>query len=235
MNILALDTSGPSVSVSILAGACLRYEAALTHGRTHSQCLMPMVENALMETQMSLADMDALAAVVGPGSFTGVRIGVATVQGLARASNKPCLGINALEALAAGAGLQQGDIAICPLLDARAGQVYAAAFAPGLPPASLLPDEALPLADFLKKCASLGRPLLFLGDGAPVFRQAITASLGPLASFAPPHLCGLRAGAVAVLAGCYAAQAATGGALLPYYLRAPQAERERARRGAGCG
>ncbi|MCL2545481.1 MAG: tRNA (adenosine(37)-N6)-threonylcarbamoyltransferase complex dimerization subunit type 1 TsaB [Clostridia bacterium] len=228
MRVLAVDTSGPAVGVALLEGDRLLFECSLTHERTHSVWLMPAVEQALRQTERRLGDIDLFAAVAGPGSFTGVRIGVATVKSLAQVTGKPCIGIHALEALAAGAGEFSG--AVCPLLDARAGQVYAAAFGPGLPPRRLLPDAALPLAEFLERAAELDAPLLFTGDGAPIFAGAIAERFGDAARIAPPHLCGLRAGAAAVLAREAAGSAVAYGALRPLYLRAPQAERERAAR-----
>jgi tRNA threonylcarbamoyladenosine biosynthesis protein TsaB len=190
------------------------------------------VEQALTQTETRLEQIDLFAAVVGPGSFTGVRIGVVTIKSLAQAAGKPCVGVHALEALAAGAGGSEG--AICPLLDARAGQVYAAAFAPGMPPPRLLPDAACALDTFLARAAALTGPLLFLGDGAAAFAGRITDALGARAAFAPPHLRGLRAGAAAALALRRADLAVSFDALEPLYLRAPQAERERAARQAAA-
>ncbi len=226
MKILAVDTSGPSVGVALLDEDRLLFECELTHRRTHSEWLMPAVEQALAQTQLSPAEVDLYAAVVGPGSFTGVRIGVTTVKTLAQATGKPCIGVHALETLVAGVGAFDG--AICPILDARAGQVYGAAFAPGLPPQRLLEDVACKLPEFLSQACALNKPLLFAGDGVPVFRERIAEALGDRAAFAPPHLCGLRAGAAATLARCRAEQAVDYATLMPLYLRAPQAERERA-------
>ena len=104
MNILMIDTSGPACGVAIMADGRLVYEAELTHKQTHSQRVMPMVDAALQMSDMTLEDMDVLGAVVGPGSFTGVRIGVSTVKALAHAADKPCVAVDALEALAAKLG-----------------------------------------------------------------------------------------------------------------------------------
>ena len=228
MNILAVDTSGPSVGVALLCGDRLVFECTLTHRRTHSQWVMPTVEQALAQTGHALDDVDLIASVVGPGSFTGVRIGVSTVKGLAQGLNKPCVAIDALEALAVGA--QDAPGTLCPILDARAGQVYGAAFSAGLPPRRLLDDMAAKLEEYLAHIAALPAPFVFLGDGVAVFREALTVALGERARFAPPHACGLRAGCAAVLATQYADRAVGYAALRPLYLRAPQAERERAAR-----
>ena len=234
MRILAVDTSGPAVGVALLADDRLLFECTLTHKRTHSVWLMPAVEQALSQTERSVEDVDLFAAVVGPGSFTGVRIGVTTVKSLAQATGKRCVGVNALEALAVGAGEFSG--VICPLLDARAGQVYAASFMPGIPPRRLMPDTACALPEYLEQIARVtpqALPMLFLGDGAPVFAEEIKKAVqrfGGSVRIAPPHLCGLRAGAAAVLARETAGSAVACDALLPLYLRAPQAEREREER-----
>ena len=129
MNILAIDTSGPVCGVAILSDGAIRFSQTVLNRRTHSVNLMPMVDAAFSYTGLTLADMDRLACVVGPGSFTGVRLGVSTVKGLAHGAGKPCVAVNALEALAAGVGRFDG--LICPLQDARAGQVYAALFRNG--------------------------------------------------------------------------------------------------------
>ena len=126
MIILALDTSGPSLSVAIAREGALAYEATLHSGLTHSQNLMPMVESALNALQLKPSDLSLLAVADGPGSFTGVRIGVAAAKGLARAFNTPCVGIDALEALAWGTG-EKHDV-VCPIRDARAGQFMAQHF-----------------------------------------------------------------------------------------------------------
>ena len=129
MNILMIDTSGPACGVAIMADGRLVYEAELTHRQTHSQRVMPMVDTALQMSDMTAADMDVFGAVVGPGSFTGVRIGVSTVKALAHAANKPCVAVDALEALAANVTAFDG--VVCPILDARAQQVYGAIFKRG--------------------------------------------------------------------------------------------------------
>jgi tRNA threonylcarbamoyladenosine biosynthesis protein TsaB len=188
---------------------------------THSASLMPMVEAALEAAGTDLAGLDAVAAVTGPGSFTGVRIGIATAKGLAHGAGLPCIPVDALETLAASAG--EFDGIVCPIQDARAGQVYGAVFRNGV---RLTPDAPMKLESFLEQAASLGKRLLFLGDGAPVHREAILAQLGDRAVFAPVHLNYLRpaaAGAVALRSGektDYLGLQAT-------YLRPPNAQKNR--------
>jgi tRNA threonylcarbamoyladenosine biosynthesis protein TsaB len=155
-----------------------------------------------------------------------VRIGVETVRALARTLNKPCIGINALEALAAGT--LPFDGIICPMQDARAGQVYAAAYQNG---ARVLPEAALALTDFIASLPD-ATGYCFVGDGAERHRDALHEMLGARAAFAPADRMHIDPAVVAQLAEQYAAQAGSWQALLPYYLRAPQAERERLAREA---
>lgn len=229
MNILALDTSGPVAGVAILRDGKLAYEAAAVNKMTHSVSMMPMVEEALTRSGLDIADVDLFAAVTGPGSFTGVRIGVSAVKGMAHGAGKPCIGIDALEALASG--LYGAPGIICPIQDARAGQVYGAAFHAGMPPVRLLPDMAEKLPDYLQKVLAAAKEdekLFFIGDGVATYRQAIEAQLGERAVFAPEHCSFLRPASVAMLAHMRRQEAVDYLTLAPVYLRAPQAERARA-------
>lgn len=225
MKLLAIDTSGPVCGVAIQTEQGTRYESAVTNKLTHSVNLLPMIDEAFQATNLTIADMDRIAVTVGPGSFTGVRIGVSTVKGLAHGANKPCVAVDALEAMAAGVTAYDGII--CPIQDARAGQVYGAAFkATGTRPERLLPDAPLKLEDYLAAIAPLGERFYFLGDGMPVHREKIAAFLGEKAIFANPHQAYLRPGAVAWLASLTAETTDYKG-LAPLYLRAPSAERNR--------
>jgi tRNA threonylcarbamoyladenosine biosynthesis protein TsaB len=154
-----------------------------------------MTEAALASAGLEVRDLDAVAAVTGPGSFTGVRIGVATAKGLAHGAGIPCIAVDALESLSLSAGGFDG--VICPIQDARAGQVYGAAFREG---ERLLPDEPLKLEEYLEKILPLGGKFLFLGDGMPVHREKIREILGGRAVFAQAHLNYLRPSAAGLLA-----------------------------------
>lgn len=226
MILLAVDTSGPVCGAAILRDDQIVYEAAAVNKHTHSASLLLMIDEALKHAGLTVQDVDVFAAVTGPGSFTGVRIGVSTVKGLAHGAGKPCAGVNALEALAAG--ISQTDALICPIQDARAGQVYGAAFASGMPPQRVLTDRAAKLEQYLDNalhCAAEGQPLLFLGDGVQTYREQIVAALGSRAVFPPAHLRFLRPSSAAMLARL--AEPVDYLTLMPYYLRAPQAERAR--------
>ena len=233
MNILMIDTSGPACGVAIAREGRLVCDMQLVSGRTHSQRVMPMVEAALAMSDMAVSDIDVFGAVTGPGSFTGVRIGVSSVKALAHAAGKPCVGVDALHALAAN--IQAFDGVICPILDARAQQVYGAMFRAGDVPQRLCEDEAMPLTAFLDRVEATDERALFLGDGVAAMRGAIEARLGGRAQFAAPQHMNLRAGSACAIAMRLAEQGETTDYLhlLPLYLRAPQAERERAQRLGG--
>ena len=144
MKILAIDTSGPVCGVAVLTEAGIQAELMAKNKLTHSVNLLPMVNEALEMAGTSLEAMDRLAVVTGPGSFTGVRLGVSTVKGLAHGAQKPCVAIDALEATALNAGSFSG--VVCPIQDARAGQVYGAAFSMnGALPHRLMDDVPLKL------------------------------------------------------------------------------------------
>ena len=224
MILFCLDTSGPVAGVALMQDGAVRYEAMAVNAFTHSQSILPMAEEAYAHTGLDISQTDYFAVTVGPGSFTGVRIGVSTVKGLAHAAGKPCIAVDALEAMAAGAQYFNG--VICPIQDARAGQVYGAAFAGGTLE-RLLPDEPIRLEDYLEKVSAFGQDMLFLGDGMPVHWERIEEALGPRAQFAPPHLSFLRPASAAWLAWNKRDQAVEYQKLSPLYLRPPQAERQK--------
>ena len=224
MILFCLDTSGPVAGVAIIQDGAVRYEAMAVNNFTHSQSILPMTEEAFRHTGLEVGQTDYFAVTVGPGSFTGVRIGVSTVKALAHAAGKPCIAVDALEAMAAGVTPFGG--VICPIQDARAGQVYGAAFAGGTLE-RLLADEPIKLEEYLYKVSAFGKDLLFLGDGMPVHRQAIENILGEKALFAPPHLMFLRPASAAFLAWEKREEAVEYKNLSPLYLRPPQAERQK--------
>ena len=225
MNILAIDTSGPVAACAVMVDGVITRSIAMNSGLTHSETIMPAVDEALSQSGLTCRDIDCFAAVAGPGSFTGVRIGVCAVKGLAHAVGKPCARIHALEALAMN--FYGFDGLCCPILDARRGQVYCAAYdmKNGLPAEVIAPD-AIQLTDFIEKL-SKDRRLVFVGDGVPVYADKVKELLGDRALIAPEHLRNLRADAACVLAAARQDQWMEARRLTPVYLRAPQAERER--------
>ena len=226
--VLAIDTSGPVAGCAVLKDGKIAHLTAMSHGLTHSETIMPAVDAALTGAGVACRDVDVFAAVAGPGSFTGVRIGVCAAKGLAHAAGKPCAAVHALEALAMN--FYGFDGLCCPILDARRGQVYCAAFdmAGGMP-VRALEDAAQPLEEFLQRLPE-DRRLVFVGDGVPVHGEVVRRMLGERALIAPENLRDLRADAACLLAAARPETWMEAAALRPIYLRAPQAERERARR-----
>lgn len=221
MKLLAIDTSGPVCGVAVMKDGAIVYEASAINRMTHSVNLLPMIDTACQSAGLTIAELDRIAVVSGPGSFTGVRIGVSTVKGLAHAHNTPCVAVDALEAMAAGAGEFAG--VICPIQDARAGQVYGAAFSHGdTRPERLLPDAPMKLEEYVEAIQSIGDRFLFLGDGMPVHRAKLEKLLGDAAVFAQPQLAFLRPASAAYLASLME-ETVDYLALEPMYLRAPNA------------
>ena len=221
MKILVIDTSGPICGAAVMDEEKVYSEYTAQNKNTHSASLMPMIEQALSAAGTELKDLDAIAAVTGPGSFTGVRIGVATAKGLAHGAGLSCMAVDALEALAASAG--EFDGIICPIQDARAGQVYGAAFRQA---ERLTGDQPMKLEDYLSTVEKLDERFLFLGDGMPVHRDAICARLGEKAEFAPVYRNYLRPSAAGWIALKKRAETDYLG-LQATYLRPPNAQKNK--------
>lgn len=227
MNIVGIDTSGPSASCAVLRDGVVAELVFMNRGLTHSETLMPALDAALRGAQLRCEDVDCFAAVAGPGSFTGVRLGVCAAKGLAHAWGRPVARIDALEALSMN--LAGFDGLVCPILDARRGQVYCAAFdVRGGLPERVMDDGAMELGAFLSQLPR-DRRLAFMGDGLRVHESLIREQL-PEAWIAPPNLRDIRADAACLLSQARPERWMEAAALTPIYLRAPQAERERARR-----
>lgn len=227
MNIVAIDTSGPAASCAVLIDGEIVQSIAMNRGLTHSETIMPALDACMSAAGLSCDQVDCFATVAGPGSFTGVRIGVCAVKGLAHAWNRPCARIDALEALAMNfAGF---DGLACPILDARRGQVYCAAFdmKDGMP-VRVLEDAAIDLTEFLASLPK-DRRLVFLGDGLRVHAARIRETLTE-ALIAPANLRQLRADAACLLTEARPEEWMEARKLTPIYLRLPQAERERNQR-----
>lgn len=227
MKILALDTSGPVAGAAVYVDGRVRHAVMMDHGLTHSETIMPAVDEALSGCGYAVKDMDCIACTAGPGSFTGVRIGVCAAKALAHAVGAKCARVDALEALAAA---HYGfDGTVCTILDARRGQVYGAAFAfaQGERPQRVMDDCAIAIEEYFDMLPAEGR-LMFTGDGVAVNEAKICERFGDRALIAPPHMRFLRAEAAAQLAAASEDEWMDAAGLTPIYLRAPQAERERA-------
>lgn len=221
MLILGIESSAGPASAAVVQDGRLLGEFFVNTRQTHSQTLLPMVKSLLANLSLKVRDLDCIAVANGPGSFTGVRIGVACVKGMALPYNTACCGISTLEGIAYGGAGLVGSI-ICAAMDARCGQVYNALFEvedTGL--ARLTEDRAISLEELGRECRSYGERLVLFGDGAQACYKEF-AAWG--ARLAPEPVRFQRAGGVALLAG--ERQWVTAGELMPAYLRMPQAERE---------
>lgn len=233
--ILAVDTSATPVSCAILQDNRLMASYYAHTRSTHSQTLMPMIKHALQINGLTMKDIDALAVSNGPGSFTGVRIGVSAVKGLAFAEKKPCIEVSTLAAMAEGFRGLPMDAIICCAMDARCQQVYTALFSPDMSGGliRMSEDEAISLDDLKKRLQQFDKPIIFIGDGAQLCYNAFVGDL-PCVSTAP---IAVRYQSAANVAAAAMRKLEDGvvlsdEALLPSYLRLPQAERElRSRQG----
>jgi len=227
VNLLAVETSSSVAGVAVLRDGKLTAECYLDNRLTHSEVLMPMVERALNLAEINCAELDAFAVDVGPGSFTGVRIGVCAANGMAAALNKPVISVDALSAMAYNFPHFSG--LVTPLLDARGDQIYAAAFdTESGEPEPVVCRFAGEITDFIQSFPKDSR-MLFLGDGAAAHRELLLSRY-PSAAFAPCHLNRPRAGSIAALAELKLMRGESSSSALPLYLRSPQAERMRALR-----
>ena len=227
MLILAFETSAKAASVALHDGQKLLAESYQNTGMTHSQTLMVMAEDALKQCGRTAADVTAVAVAEGPGSFTGVRIGVSAAKGFAWGAEIPCYGISTLEAMAESLGIYQGYI--CPVMDARRAQVYNALFYVNQGTITrVAPDRAIALSDLGAELKSKAEPVFLVGDGSNLCYNTLSEEV-PNLILPPEHRMHQRAVGVALLAARLWAQGITpGGAeLTPNYLRLSQAEREK--------
>ena len=237
MRILALDSSGLVASVAVVCDDVLQAEYTINHKKTHSQTLLPMLEEVKKLIELDLTSIDAIAVACGPGSFTGLRIGSATAKGLGLALNKPLIGVPTLEGLAYQ--LYGTDKLVCPIMDARRNQVYTGIYEfvraeeiGGLGSFTLNAIEeqcAVDIRDIATKLNTLGREVCLLGDGVPVFKETLAELLEVPYSFAPPQMNRQSAASLGALAMVYFKQGRFESAAehQPEYLRLSQAERER--------
>lgn len=226
MLILALESSAKAASVALMEDENLIAQYSQCSGLTHSRTLLPMLEDMLKNTEKKIADVDLIAVAHGPGSFTGIRIGVSTVKGLAWAAQKSCVGVSTLEAMA-WHGASSGGL-ICPVMDARRSQVYNALFEiDDARPKRLTEDRAISLSELAQELRADGREPLLVGDGAKLTYDYLTQA-GLACRIAPANLVYQSAWGV----GMAALDKKPGNAddLLPVYLRLSQAERERQER-----
>lgn len=230
MRILAFETSAKAASTALLEDGRLLGEIYQNTGLTHSQTLMVMAQDLLKQCGKTVEDISAVAVAEGPGSFTGVRIGVAAAKGFAWGGEIPCCGVSTLAAMAEMAGVFQGYL--CPCMDARRSQVYNALFYVNRGEIQrLTPDRAIALCDLKKELKNLQEPIFLVGDGSNLCYNTLLESVPGLV-LPPEHRMHQRATGVALAAAKKLAAGAecSGAALVPNYLRLSQAERERLER-----
>ena len=238
MKILGVESSGTSASCAVLENGRVLASAVTDTGLTHSQTLVPMIGNMLHSASLSLSDIGLLAAAHGPGSFTGVRIGVSVVKGMAMGANIPCAGVSSLAAAARIAGGMMTDAIVCAAMDARRNQVYTALFLLcGGVLTRLTDDDAVSVEEACAKIRAAkiraaqrndlqdGAEVIVIGDGALLIEDACRAAGMTRVFAAPPHMRFQSAVGVALEAEASGA-AMPASRMRPVYLRLPQAERE---------
>ena len=226
MKIFAVDTSARSASVAIVEEGAIKGEYFINTMLTHSETLMPMTELLFKSTKCELKDIDVFAVNDGPGSFTGLRIGIAAVKGMAYAVGKPCVGISALESMAYN--FSDTDSIICAVMDARCSQVYNALFEVENNNVSrLCQDRALSISELTEELLKLNRKVMLVGDGAQLCYSAMKDTLENV-SLAPQNLRFQRASSTALVAikAVNDGKTVSASSLMPKYLRLPQAQRE---------
>lgn len=231
MKILALDSSGLVASVAIAEDDRLLAEYTVNYKKTHSQTLLPMLDEIGKMIDLDLSTVDAIAVAGGPGSFTGLRIGSATAKGLGLALDKPLVHVPTLEGMAYN--LWGTDKVICPMMDARRNQVYTGIYECLDGKIKVLEDQmAVPASEIAEKLNQLGREVVLLGDGAAVYKELLAERLKVPFIMSPAHLSQQRASSLAICAMEYVKQGKveTAAEHQPDYLRVSQAERERAQR-----
>ena len=227
MKILAIDSSSLVASVAVVEDEIMVAEYTINHKKTHSQTLLPMINEISKMAELDLSDVDAIAVSGGPGSFTGLRIGSATAKGLGLVWNKPLIHVPTVDAMAYN--LYGTDKLICPMMDARRNQTYTGIYEfVGEEFKSVLEQCAISVDELIDEINKLEREVIFLGDGVPVFKEILDEKLLVKHTYAPAHMNRQRAGAVAVLGKKYYidGKCETAAEHEPNYLRQSQAERE---------
>lgn len=227
MKILAFETSAKAASVALTQEGKLLGECYQNTGLTHSQTLMVMAQDLLQQCGVAISQLDAVAVAKGPGSFTGVRIGVAAAKGLAWGAELPCIGVSTLSAMAVGLGAWQGYV--CPVMDARRSQVYNALFHVDCGKYTRIrEDRAISLQELGEDVKNLTQPIFLVGDGSVLCYNTLLEAV-PALVLPPEHRMHQRAVGVALEAQRMMHEGAIPPAaeLVPNYLRLSQAERER--------
>lgn len=233
MKLLALDSSGLVASVALVEDDNLIAEYTIQYKKTHSQTLLPMLDEIRKMVELDLSAVDAVAVAAGPGSFTGLRIGSATAKGLALALEKPIVPVPTVDGLAYQ--MYGTDAVVCPVMDARRSQVYTGiyefTFEKDHYDMRVIKEQCAVAFDEIAECLNeLNRKVIFLGDGVPVFQERMAEVMKIPYTLAPAHRNRQSAACIAALGSVYYAQGKleSGVEHAPEYLRLSQAERERA-------
>lgn len=235
MKILAIESSSITASVAIITDDVLTAEYTINHKKTHSQTLLPMIDELCKMTETEVSSLDVIAVSSGPGSFTGLRIGSATGKGIGLALDIPMVSVPTLDAMAYN--IYGCDKIICPIMDAKRAHVYTGIYAfKNMDEGKLsilMGQSLLSIEELISKLNELNQEVIFVGDGISVSKTAIENGLKAKYSFAPAHLCTQRAASVAILGKIMYEEGKSMNARehLPEYLRPSQAERELAKKG----
>lgn len=223
MKILSVDSSSVTASVAITENGNILAENFINNGLTHSQTLMPMVEKTIGESGISVKDIDMFAITYGPGSFTGVRIGIASIKGMADALDKKCIAVSTLEALAQP--LKNDDVIACAVMDARCNQVYTALFCKG---ERLCNDKAILIDELGEELKEYDKKIVFIGDGSVLCYDKLNEIIQncDVADEKIRYVHGSSIGFVAEDKIKNGEEPINSANLVPFYLRLPQAERE---------
>lgn len=233
MKVLGIDSSGMTATVALIEDDKLIAEFSVNNKRTHSETLMPMIDKVLTASETDIRDVELLAIAAGPGSFTGLRIGAATVKGLGMSLDVPVAAIPTCEGLAMN--LSGTDRLVCPLMDARRNQVYTGLYrVSGDMPEAVIEQTACDISEIVDKVNEAGEKVIFLGDGAAIFKEYIESNIRVEFSFANANASLQRGASIASLGLLYqkAGKTVSVDEFTPVYLRPSQAERVREEKNA---
>ena len=233
MKVLGIDSSGMTATVALIEDDKLIAEFTVNNKRTHSETLMPMIDKVLTASETDIRDVELLAIAAGPGSFTGLRIGAATVKGLGMSLDVPVVAIPTCEGLAMN--LSGTDRLVCPLMDARRNQVYTGLYrVSGDMPEAVIEQTACDISEIVDKVNEAGEKVIFLGDGSAIFKEYIESNIRVEFSFANANASLQRGASIASLGLLYqkAGKTVSVDEFTPVYLRPSQAERVREEKNA---
>lgn len=227
MRILAIDSSAMVATVAIVTDGIITAEYTINHKKTHSQTLLPMIDEIIKMTETDKDSIDAIAITGGPGSYTGLRIGSATAKGIGLALDIPIINVPTMDALAYN--FYSSQYVICPIMDARRNQVYTGIYHfDGCKMEVIKPQCIMMIQDLILELDQMKKPVMFLGDAVEIQHKTIDEMMKTGHHFAPANMCRHRATSVAALAELYykKGKIETAKEHKPDYLRASQAERE---------